>query len=171
MVRYRAYVLDAHRRVIAAEKFDCADEDAARQRALEVMDGDDVELWQLDRLVAVFKAKPKKDDGSKLERTLMLHAAQKARSMNEGDKAKSCEMNTTADTARIIKRVSPILADKEPEAVRVALATLVAILIAGSHPALRGEQFELFVGLARELVSIEVARMTNEGRYPPDWRP
>ena len=33
----------------------CADEAAARERAKQLVDGHDVELWQLDRRIAVFR--------------------------------------------------------------------------------------------------------------------
>jgi hypothetical protein len=53
---YRAYLLDQHRRVISAANLHCADEQEARERAQQLVDANDVELWQLDRCIAVFKA-------------------------------------------------------------------------------------------------------------------
>ena len=34
----------------------CADDEAAKERAVQLVNGDDVELWQGDRRVAEFKA-------------------------------------------------------------------------------------------------------------------
>ena len=55
MLHYRAYLLDEHRHVISAANLYCADEQAAKERALQLVDANDVELWQLDRRIAVFK--------------------------------------------------------------------------------------------------------------------
>jgi hypothetical protein len=38
----------------------CADDDEAMEKAKQLVDGHDVELWQLDRKVARFDHKPKK---------------------------------------------------------------------------------------------------------------
>ena len=56
MAHYRAYLLDQHRRVISVAKLQCADEQEARERAEQLVDVNDVELWQLDRRIAVFEA-------------------------------------------------------------------------------------------------------------------
>ncbi|MBR1126846.1 hypothetical protein [Bradyrhizobium iriomotense] len=56
MAHYRAYLLDQHRRVISVAKLQCADEQEARERAAQLVDVNDVELWQLDRRIAVFEA-------------------------------------------------------------------------------------------------------------------
>ena len=58
MLHYRAYLLDEHRHVISAAKLYCADEQAAKERAQQLVDANDVELWQLDRRIAVFKSHP-----------------------------------------------------------------------------------------------------------------
>ena len=36
----------------------CDDDDAARQRAKQLLDGHDVELWQLDRKIETLRHKP-----------------------------------------------------------------------------------------------------------------
>ena len=54
MPHYRVYLLDEHRHVITAANLNCADEQAAKERAWELADTNDVELWQLDRRIAVF---------------------------------------------------------------------------------------------------------------------
>jgi len=56
MLHYRAYLLDEHRRVISAANLYCADEQAAIERAQQLVDANDVELWQLGRRIAVFKS-------------------------------------------------------------------------------------------------------------------
>ena len=59
MLHYRAYLLDEHRHVISAANLYCADEQAAKERAQQLVDANDVELWQLDRRIAVFKSHPR----------------------------------------------------------------------------------------------------------------
>jgi hypothetical protein len=56
MQHYRAYLLDKHRRVISAANLYCADEQAAKESAQQLVDTNDVELWQLGRRIAVFKS-------------------------------------------------------------------------------------------------------------------
>jgi hypothetical protein len=56
MVHYRAYLLDHDRRVISVANLQCADEQEARERAQQLVDANDIELWQLDRRIAVFEA-------------------------------------------------------------------------------------------------------------------
>jgi len=59
MLHYRAYLLDEHHHVISAANLYCADEQAAKERAQQLVDANDVELWQLDRRIAVFKSHPR----------------------------------------------------------------------------------------------------------------
>jgi hypothetical protein len=40
-------------------ELNCADDDAAQERAKKLVDGHDVELWELGRYIATFKHKPK----------------------------------------------------------------------------------------------------------------
>jgi hypothetical protein len=54
-MRYRVFVMDSSRRVICAAKLDCIDEQAARCRAEQMCGEHDIELWEGDRLVAVFR--------------------------------------------------------------------------------------------------------------------
>ncbi|SHG73386.1 hypothetical protein [Bradyrhizobium erythrophlei] len=56
MLHYRAYLLDKHSHIISAANLYCADEQAARERAEQLADVNDVELWQLDRRIAIFKS-------------------------------------------------------------------------------------------------------------------
>lgn len=56
IMRYKVFVVDSSRRVICAAKLDCVDEQAARRRAEQMYSEHDVELWEGDRLVALFTA-------------------------------------------------------------------------------------------------------------------
>jgi hypothetical protein len=55
-MRYKVFVVDGSQQLICAAKLDCIDEQAARRRAEQMHDEHDVELWQGDRLVAVFRS-------------------------------------------------------------------------------------------------------------------
>jgi hypothetical protein len=59
MLHFRVYLLDDRRHVISAANLYCADEEAARARAQQLVDTNDVELWQLDRRLAIFKSHPR----------------------------------------------------------------------------------------------------------------
>ncbi|RXG86757.1 hypothetical protein EAS62_37005 [Bradyrhizobium zhanjiangense] len=54
-MRYKVFVVDSSRQVICAAKLDCIDEQVARPRAEQMCGEHDVELWESDRLVAVFR--------------------------------------------------------------------------------------------------------------------
>jgi hypothetical protein len=56
MAHHRAYLLDHDRHVISVANLQCADEQEARERAQQLVDVNDIELWQLDRRIAVFEA-------------------------------------------------------------------------------------------------------------------
>jgi hypothetical protein len=58
MQHYRAYIMGWDGHILSAIDLHCADDDAAKQRAEQLVDGHDVELWQLDRKVAVFFSEP-----------------------------------------------------------------------------------------------------------------
>jgi hypothetical protein len=55
MTHYRAYLLDQNRHVISVANLQCANEQEARECAQQLVDGNDIELWQLDRRIAVFE--------------------------------------------------------------------------------------------------------------------
>ena len=70
-MRFRVFVVDSSRQVICAAKLDCIDEQAARRRAEQMVGEHDVELWDGDRLVAVFRgatSNGNRCDGSVLNR-------------------------------------------------------------------------------------------------------
>lgn len=53
MAHYRAYLLDHDRHVISLANLQCADEQKAQERAQQLVDANDIELWQLDGRIAV----------------------------------------------------------------------------------------------------------------------
>jgi hypothetical protein len=59
MADYRAYLVGSDGHFYEAIGFVCADDSEAIQKAKELVDHREVELWQLDRKVATLKAKPK----------------------------------------------------------------------------------------------------------------
>jgi len=63
IMRYKVFMVDSGRRVICAAKLDCIDEQAARRRAEQMRGEHDVELWDGDRLVAVFRSASNEDFG------------------------------------------------------------------------------------------------------------
>jgi hypothetical protein len=46
---YRAYIMGSDGHVLRRVDLFCADDDTAKERARALVDGHDVELWQLDR--------------------------------------------------------------------------------------------------------------------------
>ena len=56
MQEYRAYIIGQDGRVESRVDLVCSDDDAARQRAKQLVDGRDVELWQGARRIELFKA-------------------------------------------------------------------------------------------------------------------
>ena len=56
MPDYRAYFLGDDGHIMSAVNLWCSDDDAAVDTAKELADDHDVELWQFDRLIALFKS-------------------------------------------------------------------------------------------------------------------
>ena len=54
MLDFRAYILDRDGHIERRVDLICADEEAARERASQLAQASDVELWQRDRRIAVF---------------------------------------------------------------------------------------------------------------------
>ena len=52
MLHYRVYILDRRGDLISAVEFDCSDDEAAKARVREVLDGRGAQLW---RLVTMFE--------------------------------------------------------------------------------------------------------------------
>jgi hypothetical protein len=52
---YRAYVLNADGHITAVHELDCADDEQAKQKAAQMLDGYDLEVWCRERKVALLK--------------------------------------------------------------------------------------------------------------------
>jgi hypothetical protein len=59
MTVYRAYIVGLHDRSIGVVQLDCINDESAIKSAGRLVDGHDVELWQMDRPVARFDAQSK----------------------------------------------------------------------------------------------------------------
>jgi hypothetical protein len=59
MEHYRAYTIGWDGHILSAIDLHCADDDAAKERARQLVDGHDIELWQGGRQVAVFESPEK----------------------------------------------------------------------------------------------------------------
>jgi hypothetical protein len=59
MPDYRVYIIGRDGHFQKSVALDCADDDAAKLEAEQLVDGHDVELWQRDRKVARFERKSK----------------------------------------------------------------------------------------------------------------
>jgi hypothetical protein len=57
MPDYHAYTLDENGHITGRVDLMCPNDEAAKERIKRLMDSYDVELWQLDRFVAVFRTK------------------------------------------------------------------------------------------------------------------
>jgi hypothetical protein len=54
MNEYRAYLMEPDGHIKRRVDLVCDHEEAAKERAKQLVDGHDVELWQLDRKIATF---------------------------------------------------------------------------------------------------------------------
>ena len=57
MQEYRAYSIGPDGHIFQRTDLVCADDEAAKESAKRLVDGHDVELWQLDRKIAMFTHK------------------------------------------------------------------------------------------------------------------
>jgi hypothetical protein len=55
MAEYRAYILAPDDHVINAVDLFCPNDEAAKEKAKQLVNGHDVELWQLGRKIETFK--------------------------------------------------------------------------------------------------------------------
>ncbi|MBR1229035.1 MULTISPECIES: hypothetical protein [unclassified Bradyrhizobium] len=69
MPHYRVYVSDEHGRLVGVVNFDCTDDDAAKERAKQLGNGHEVQLW---RQVTQFKFE-NPPDRSKRRRGALTH--------------------------------------------------------------------------------------------------
>jgi hypothetical protein len=58
MSHYRAYVIGRDGHFINSIILNCENDDVAIESAKQLVDGHDMELWQLDRQIAKFEHKP-----------------------------------------------------------------------------------------------------------------
>ena len=58
MQEYRAYIVGDDGHFLRAVDIFCEDDATAKEHAKRLVDGHDVELWQLDRKIETFKHKP-----------------------------------------------------------------------------------------------------------------
>ena len=58
MLDYRAYLIGGDGHFYNAVPLKCTNDDEVIEKARQLVDGHDVELWQLDRKVAAFKSYP-----------------------------------------------------------------------------------------------------------------
>jgi hypothetical protein len=59
MQDYRAYLIGSDGHIIhRIDLLDCADDEAAKECAKQLVDGHDIELWQLGRKIATFSRNP-----------------------------------------------------------------------------------------------------------------
>ena len=55
MKEYRAYVIGPDEHIISRIDILCIDQDEARQKASQLVDGHAIELWQTDQLIERFE--------------------------------------------------------------------------------------------------------------------
>ena len=58
MAEYRAYILTPDDHITVAVDLFCEDDEAAKERAKQLVNGHDVKLWQFDRKIETFKHTP-----------------------------------------------------------------------------------------------------------------
>ena len=63
MAHYRAYFIGIDGLFVKSIDLDCVDDAAAIENAKQLVDGQDVELWQRDRRIQKFKARSHYRDG------------------------------------------------------------------------------------------------------------
>jgi hypothetical protein len=54
MPEYRVYIIGSDGHFYSSVPLECADDDMAKERSKQLVDGHDVELWQRDRKIARF---------------------------------------------------------------------------------------------------------------------
>jgi hypothetical protein len=57
MIGYRAYIIDEDGHIRRRVDILCEDDDTAKEEAIKLVDGHDVELWQLNRRICELRAK------------------------------------------------------------------------------------------------------------------
>ncbi|MFK4486691.1 hypothetical protein [Bradyrhizobium sp. USDA 336] len=52
---YRAYIMSEDGHISGVHEFECADDEGAKAKAAQMLDGHDLEVWQRERRVAILK--------------------------------------------------------------------------------------------------------------------
>jgi len=55
---YRAYIMGRDGHILRPVDLHCENDDAAKEKARQLVDGHDVELWQRDRKISLFLSGP-----------------------------------------------------------------------------------------------------------------
>lgn len=58
MQGYRVYVFGSDGHITGRVEFFCPDDETAKERAKQLIDGHDIELWVSDQRIARFESKP-----------------------------------------------------------------------------------------------------------------
>ena len=58
MQHYRAYIMGHDGHILRPVDLFCENDEAAKEQARKLVDGHDVELWQLDHKISVFLSGP-----------------------------------------------------------------------------------------------------------------
>lgn len=77
---------------------------------------------------------------------------------------------STDAAAELVELLRPAFAGVAAEITGAALGELLAIFVAGHHPGMRDEAFNMVFNLARDLVSPTIEEMIANGSAPPEWR-
>jgi hypothetical protein len=78
-------------------------------------------------------------------------------------------MPETAEQEAIVAAIKPLLAGQEPAIQGAALAELLAIFLAGHHPAAREEIRAMHISAVRDLVPVAEREMFGDGPRPDGW--
>lgn len=84
------------------------------------------------------------------------------------DRATADKLATAAE--ELADRLRPFFAGQDPGVQGAVITQLLAIFVAGHHPAIRYEQLDLVIDATRRMVPLEIEVMIEAGRCPPDWR-
>ena len=76
---------------------------------------------------------------------------------------------TMKQVEELVDAIRPHLQDKGPEVQGAALADLLAIYIAGHHPAIRDDVLDAFITAVRKLVPINEAAIFAHFGKPDGW--
>lgn len=55
MKEYRVYIIGADERILSRVDLVCENHEAAKERAKQLLDGHDIELWHINQRIAIFR--------------------------------------------------------------------------------------------------------------------